>query len=280
MDNDVLVKSIRSICKENGISVSQLEKELNFGAGLISRWVKTDPSLSKIIDIADYFRISIDELIGRNMSYDGAFLNKLYDSTKNSALKWENAKNAKDKNNKIKIYNRLTDEYPPKYYDEDDFTEVSYTSYYEKGYLSLYAFHKYGEIVDPIEIILFIQPTEDSYLVEQKFTSSELLPLWVCILNHLGEDAPDEIKAEEFKNSFVLNKSLTNGNDVLSGGLKNETDIDAIQKILSDPSVMKLMEIYSKPEFQELQKTFLSPEFQKTMQVANKMQKYFEMLSK
>ena len=85
-----------------------------------------------------------------------------------------------------------------------------------------------------------------------------------------------EVKAEELKNDFILNASLTNSNKKIS----NDNDIDVIEKIAGDPAIMKLMELYNKPEFQQLQETFSSPEFQKAIQAANKLQKYFERSNK
>ena len=67
MDNELLVKSIREICKSNNITPSQLEAELGFGAGLISRWTKSSPSLDKIVDIADYFNVPLDKVVGRSI---------------------------------------------------------------------------------------------------------------------------------------------------------------------------------------------------------------------
>ena len=97
MDNELLVKSIRETCKENNITPSQLENELGFGAGLISRWSKSSPSLDKIIDIADYFKISIDELIGRKIDStfleEDSFLFTLMKFTKDKSLIWNIDKN-------------------------------------------------------------------------------------------------------------------------------------------------------------------------------------------
>ena len=52
--------------------------------------------------------------------------------------------------------------------------------------------------------------------------------------------------------------------------------MEDIEKIVFDPTVMKLLETYNKPEFQQLQKTVISPEFQRSVQLANKLQKYYE----
>lgn len=48
------------------LSVSRLEKELGFGSGTIRRWQKNDPGLEKVLKVADYFNISIGELISHD----------------------------------------------------------------------------------------------------------------------------------------------------------------------------------------------------------------------
>ncbi len=61
-----LVENIRKICREKSISIMQMENDLGFSAGLISRWSKTKtcPSFDKVIDIMEYLDISFDELMG------------------------------------------------------------------------------------------------------------------------------------------------------------------------------------------------------------------------
>ena len=58
-----MIETIRKLCKENKISVSRLEKELNFGNGTISKWDKSIPSVLAIKEIADYFGVSMETII-------------------------------------------------------------------------------------------------------------------------------------------------------------------------------------------------------------------------
>lgn len=62
---DELVATIRRICKEKQISITQMENDLGFSAGLISRWskTKTSPSFDKIVAIMDYLHITYDQLM-------------------------------------------------------------------------------------------------------------------------------------------------------------------------------------------------------------------------
>lgn len=284
MNNELLVKSIRELCKKNNVAVSQLENDLNFGAGLISRWVKSSPSLDKIVDIADYFHVTLDEVVGHNNITNDKFLEKLISQTEERIIQWN-------------VYDNQNEEQPKQYFgysylkvddfrsinDFNDFIsfhkEISYYVQIDNGYISLYGQYNGFNITKPEELKLFIQASKESELIPQEYNTKQLVALWLKILNTIGTSAPDEVKAEELKNNFILNKSLTNSDDVLSGNLNNDLDIDVIEKIANDPSVKKIMELYSMPGFQQLQKTISSPEFQKAMQTASMVQKHFDRLN-
>lgn len=194
MDNELLVKTIRALCKSNNISISQLENDLNFGAGLISRWTKSSPSLDKIIDIANYFHVTIDEVVGHPLNINDSFFNKLYNETSNNSIKWISHKKAQDLGYKVKRYSIM--------HNDDVCTESNYVFQFGKGYVILYAFYEHGRMLTPQQLYLFIQPSEDSNLLEQEYRHDHLLKLWTKVLNSL-EEIPDEVKVEDFKNSFI-----------------------------------------------------------------------------
>lgn len=54
---------IKELCKKNGISMNQLEKELGFASGYISKLGKSTPGSKYIQKIADYFNVSVDYLM-------------------------------------------------------------------------------------------------------------------------------------------------------------------------------------------------------------------------
>ncbi len=58
-----LIDRIRFLCNKKGISIKQLEEILNYGNGSLAKSgsIKSD----RIVEIADYFGISTDELLGR-----------------------------------------------------------------------------------------------------------------------------------------------------------------------------------------------------------------------
>lgn len=59
----MIVDSINILCKINNISIYQLEKDLNFKPSLIDSWNNSLPTLDEIVDIANYFEVSLDDLI-------------------------------------------------------------------------------------------------------------------------------------------------------------------------------------------------------------------------
>lgn len=58
----MLLKNIKALCKENGETLTSLEKVCGFGKGTISRWAKSSPSIESVKKVADTFGVSIDLL--------------------------------------------------------------------------------------------------------------------------------------------------------------------------------------------------------------------------
>ena len=207
MDNKLLVNSIRELCKKNKISISKLECDLNFGAGLISRWIKSSPSIDKIVDIADYFHISLDEVVGYHNNVDDKFLEKLILKTEDNTIKWKN-----NEYNKYHDNGEIPSDMPTMIYlgsyeqnmpfDTIPYKEIMFFVKINNVYISLYGYY-HDNCVNPFDIKLFIQPGEDSDLIEQNYSYEHLKVLWLKVLYSSGDQAPDKIKVEEFKNSFI-----------------------------------------------------------------------------
>ena len=271
MDNNIIVDSIKKLCKDKNITVSQLEKETGLSQGLVSKWMNTTPSLDKIVDIADYFHTSIDEVVGYNQSLNDEFLNKLYHQTEEKLISWKLVtNNSTTEYPNIKLFDVGTDEY--QLYDEEEYGQKHYAAKYNGGYIIMYSFYKYDFLLKPVSVRMFIQPTQESYLVEQHYPENTLTKLWIKILNSLGNDAPDEVKVEEFKNNFILNNSKLNSRSTIS----KKTNLSDMQELMSKPEIIKLMELCNQPAFRELRETFNSPEIQSAIQIANKLQSYFD----
>ena len=62
-----LVEKIRALANKKNMSLPQLEVELGLGNGTISRWRTSSPNTDKLRKIADYFNVSIDDLLGREV---------------------------------------------------------------------------------------------------------------------------------------------------------------------------------------------------------------------
>lgn len=59
-----ILKSVKLLCTEKGISIPQLEKELGFGNGAIYNWDKSFPSADRIIKVSLYFKVTSDFILG------------------------------------------------------------------------------------------------------------------------------------------------------------------------------------------------------------------------
>lgn len=63
-----LKERIRKLANSEGLSIPKLEEELGFGGGTISRWDKSAPAADKLAKIADRFGVTVDYLLGRELT--------------------------------------------------------------------------------------------------------------------------------------------------------------------------------------------------------------------
>lgn len=87
-----LVDRIRSMANQKGMSLPQLEVELGLGNGTISRWKTSSPNTDKLQRIADYFNVSIDYLLGREIQLtarDERDIEKILEQTRKQLLTQE-----------------------------------------------------------------------------------------------------------------------------------------------------------------------------------------------
>ena len=61
-----LVEVIRVSCKNQGSSITKMEKDLKFANGTVGKWAngKRYPPKDKLLLVSDFLRISIEELMG------------------------------------------------------------------------------------------------------------------------------------------------------------------------------------------------------------------------
>lgn len=270
MNNELLVKSIKKLCKHNNIAVSQLENDLNFGAGLISRWNKSSPSLDKVVDIADYFHVSIDDVVGYKNYLNDTFLDKLYHDTVNGIISWETDESMNANGQMVKTYSRFDE---PGTRIMEDYKETTYAIQFNNGYIVMNAYYYYNDILNPKNIKLFIQPSDEDFLVEQKYKTEELSGLWAKILNSLGDNIPSEVKAESLKNDFINYVDY----DKIAEELVNydPESMDIIYKILT-PELRQMIQYLSSESFKSAQKLMSDKEFIKAVQNAQNIHLYMK----
>ena len=65
-----IVDVIKDLCRERDTSIPKIEKEIGLSNGSIYNWSRSYPSIDKVIKVADYFNVSIDILVGRELKED------------------------------------------------------------------------------------------------------------------------------------------------------------------------------------------------------------------
>ncbi|MBC2207449.1 helix-turn-helix domain-containing protein [Listeria booriae] len=56
---------IKKLAEERKIAMSRLEEDLNFGKNSLYKWKNQKPTIDKLQQVADYFQVSVDYLLGR-----------------------------------------------------------------------------------------------------------------------------------------------------------------------------------------------------------------------
>lgn len=59
----MLVDNVKRLCHEKGVSIWALESAIDIGNGTIGKWKTSSPRLETIKKVADYFGITVDELL-------------------------------------------------------------------------------------------------------------------------------------------------------------------------------------------------------------------------
>lgn len=58
-----MLERIKKLAKEQGITIQQLEIRAGLSAGLISKWAKSTPKISKLKPVADILGVSVEYLL-------------------------------------------------------------------------------------------------------------------------------------------------------------------------------------------------------------------------
>lgn len=59
----MLYDNVKTLCDEHKISVSALERALEFPRSSICKWNENEPGIRKVQKVADYFGVSIEKLL-------------------------------------------------------------------------------------------------------------------------------------------------------------------------------------------------------------------------
>ena len=59
----VIYENIKNLCDKKGISIAALEKACGLGNATIRGWVDSSPRVDRLKPVADYFGVSIDDLL-------------------------------------------------------------------------------------------------------------------------------------------------------------------------------------------------------------------------
>lgn len=60
---DTLYKKIKELCSTSNVTIAELEKSCGFGKNTIWKWDSHEPSVSKVKKVADYFGVTVEDLI-------------------------------------------------------------------------------------------------------------------------------------------------------------------------------------------------------------------------
>lgn len=66
INNDLMLKRIKALLTEKGISQRELQRIIGLSTGSISKWKSSSPSADALIKIANYFDVDVKYLIGES----------------------------------------------------------------------------------------------------------------------------------------------------------------------------------------------------------------------
>lgn len=259
MNNETMVSSIKQLCKDNNMTVAQLEKEVGMSQGLVSKWKDKVPSLDKIIDIADYFHVSLDEVVGRNQKYTDEnydFINLIIEQTKNSQLQWF------DKFSKE--YCNLDFKHPNdenviivNFKDEPDWRRYidNFVAECNDGFLIFNStLVMNNNAIEKGEFFFYIQPNKKSKPVYQKASQEQLFELYKAIKFSVEGMTP-EMEAEEFKLltmypylNDISDMSLREVWDSATDDVLYNKNLQSVLRKINTKETKKLLTYFSNPK--------------------------------
>lgn len=72
-----LTDKIKVLCGHKGETIASLERKMDFGNGTIRRWDDKAPSVDRLLKVANYFNVSVDDLLSDDSIKEEAHSQKL-----------------------------------------------------------------------------------------------------------------------------------------------------------------------------------------------------------
>ena len=65
----LIFTNVSKLCKQRGISIAKLERETGLGNATIRGWETSSPTVDKLKAVADYFNVTVDELLSEQSQH-------------------------------------------------------------------------------------------------------------------------------------------------------------------------------------------------------------------
>ena len=59
----MLYNNVKKICEEKKVSISQLERDLEFPRSSVCKWNENEPGVTKVQKVADYLNVPNEKLL-------------------------------------------------------------------------------------------------------------------------------------------------------------------------------------------------------------------------
>ncbi|MFT4146408.1 MAG: helix-turn-helix transcriptional regulator [Mobilitalea sp.] len=60
---NIIYQKVKELCDSKNLSITELERILQYGNGTIHRWSTANPTIEKLKQVADYFKVWVDYFI-------------------------------------------------------------------------------------------------------------------------------------------------------------------------------------------------------------------------
>lgn len=197
MDNQKFAANVRAICKAKGLSVSQVENDLGWSAGLISRWNKACPSIEKVAELIAYLGVTFEELLGDSQNVGQAsstqVVEKLVEQARKGAANWHPCEENANAAELVMMLEK-----------EGTSPELSYFYAYRGGYFFLVMVEN-GKL--PLSLRLYLSPDKNTIPCLESDDSEELAPL-LRVADHELYQTWAVNKANQFRQEFLADDTV------------------------------------------------------------------------